>query len=480
MAVNYGSIAEKIMRFIQGNGLQVQMYDASNGKSVGDPTVARYFYVEEPNMMVFLDDSTNELKFHIGEGVDIDRPMVDKMIKNLRNLARENILDFDIREFGKQITPKNYAYKIEQNKEQAMSDFVSEGLSPLEGSTRTSRQTLENARLVVKHRKPVNEEQRGARSRNISAIFIENAEGERFKYPFIHLNGARAMARHVAHGGVPSDMVGEAIVELSSNLSKLKEFMNIVNKQNLVNESNRAIVSNVKLKMESIKESIKRIQGNKGYAAFVESIALNENSEEVEISEETVNDYVSKFTKTTFEESLKDILPLVHKVNEEEYENRRAGLADRVMKIITMKDKEGNPVNKITFPKTATAFDMDKIKNQYREPKNDAESRQQKFDKFAAEIADLSDRVIVDSTDDKKRKNKGHDRAAEIAMFLGDVAEKIRTNPKAVAKEDTQIIAYLMKIAKKPVQEDVAERVSVDQKIDMMIAEAFSSFNKFD
>ena len=50
--------------------------------------------------------------------------------------------------------------------------------------------------------RPVNEEQRGARSRNISSIFVENAEGERFKYPYKHLNGARAMARHVSHGGV--------------------------------------------------------------------------------------------------------------------------------------------------------------------------------------------------------------------------------------------------------------------------------------
>ena len=71
------------------------------------------------------------------------------------------------------------------------------------------------------------------------------------------------MARHVSHGGVPSDMVGEAIIELSSNLAKLKEFMNIINKSNLINESNRSVILNVKRRVESIKESIKRIQGAK-------------------------------------------------------------------------------------------------------------------------------------------------------------------------------------------------------------------------
>ena len=41
-------------------------------------------------------------------------------------------------------------------------------------------------------------------------------------------------------------MVGEAIIEMSDNLARLKEFMNLVNKQDLVNETNRADVWNVK------------------------------------------------------------------------------------------------------------------------------------------------------------------------------------------------------------------------------------------
>ena len=280
MAINYNSIAEKTMKIIQGYGFQVKMFDSSNGKSVADPSEARYFYVEDPNLMVHLQDDSEEIKLHLGETTDIDDERISRLIKTMRTIARTNMIDFDIRTFGKHIEPKNYAYEIEKNKEQTMSDVFNEGLSPLSGSSRTSRQTLENVKLIVKHRNPVNEEQRGSRSRNISAIFIENADGERFKYPHKHLNGARAMARHVAHGGVPSDMVGEAIVEHSTNLSKLKEFMNVVNKQGLVNENNRSIVANVKQKMESIKESIKRIQGTKGYTSFVESLALNEAGNE--------------------------------------------------------------------------------------------------------------------------------------------------------------------------------------------------------
>ena len=478
MAVNYSTIAEKIMRYIQGNGLSLKMFDSENGKSVSNPDDARFFYIDEPNMMVSIDESSKEVKLHFGEGVDIDKPKAEKIMNSLKNLSREYMLDFDVRSFGKHIEPKNYAYKLDKNKEQTMSDVFNEGMSKLEGSSRTSRQTLENVRLIVKHRAPVNEEQRGARSRNISSIFVENAEGERFKYPFKHLNGARAMARHVAHGGVPSDMVGESIIELSSNLSKLKEFMNVVNRQSLVNENNRSVVLNVKRRMESIKESIKRIQGAKGYQAFVEKLAINETEENKsnEITEDTVDNYVKKFTKTTFEESLRDVLPLIHRVNEEEMEDNRLNQIQSVMSIITSKDKKtGEKMNRIYFPTRTDGFDFDKIKKQYREPTSKEEAEEQKKMKLALQVDDLAHRVDVDAKDDKKRKNKGHDRAAELSNFLGDVADDIR-NGTNLSKDKLKLAGYLMKLSKTATEGEQVVKQNIEEQFDSMLAEAFDKF----
>ena len=466
MAINYNSIAEKTMRIIQGYGFQVKMFDSSNGKSVADPSEARYFYVEDPNLMVHLQDDSEEIKLHLGETTDIDDERISRLIKTMRTIARTNMIDFDIRTFGKHIEPKNYAYEIEKNKEQTMSDVFNEGLTPLSGSSRTSRQTLENVKLIVKHRNPVNEEQRGSRSRNISAIFIENADGERFKYPHKHLNGARAMARHVAHGGVPSDMVGEAIVEHSTNLSKLKEFMNIVNKQGLVNESNRSIVANVKQKMESIKESIKRIQGTKGYTSFVESMALNEKNQEEELAEDTVNDYVSKFTKSTFEESLKDILPLVHRVNEEETENNRAVQTQRVASIIE------SETNTISFrQKSVEAVEVGAVK------KTDEEVLpESKLETMAQQFNDLAETVDVDTTEDTRRKNKGHDRAAQLTSFLNNFATSMRNDPQSLDEQDVKLAGQLLKLSKQTV-EHVEENTTLDAKFDAMLGEAFAGFD---
>ena len=478
MAINLDNIATKVMKLMQGSGLQMKMFDATEGKSVATPDNARYFYVKEPNMMVHIDDSTRELKFHIGEDIDIDNPDINNMMKQLKTMARTNMLDFDIRSFGKHIEPKNYTYKIEQNKEQTMTDNVNEGMGPLSGSSKTSRQTLENVRLIVKHQKAVNEEQRGARSRNISSLFVENADGERFKYPFKHLNGARAMARHVSTGGVPSDVVGESIVELSSNLAKLKEFMNVVNKQKLVNESNRSVVSNVKRSMNAIKESIKRIQGARGYASFVEGIALKEESESPsEITEDTINSYVKKFTKSTFEESLKDIIPLVHKVNEEETINRRDNQVDRVKEIMSATVKKtGEKVNTISFGDSRDPeYDYSQIKKQYAEPRTPEEASQRKVDMIAMTFDDLSDRVVVDTLLDKKQKKKGHDLAAEISFFLTDIANDIRANPAGVDKEEIKVAGHLLKMSKMSVEK--VEPKSADTQISEMLEEAFSKFD---
>ena len=470
MAINFKDTAEKIMRILQGNGLSPKLFSNTDGKSVAVPEEARYFYIQNPNIMIFLDDESSEIKFHIGEDVDIDTPSVSKLIKLVKNLARSNLMDFDIRTFGKHIEPKNYVFNIEKNKEQEMNDVLGEGLSPLEGSTKTSRQTLENVRLIIRHKKPVNEEQRGSRSRNISAIFVENSDGERFKYPHKHLSGARAMARHVSNGGVPSDMVGEAIIEQTTTLVKLKEFINIVNKQGLVNEANRDVVLNVKRQIESVKENINRIQGPKGYVSFVESLALNEVDESEEITEETVNDYVKKFTKSSFEEKLTDILPLIHRANTVESKKQKVNQVDRVKNILQAYNEDGSVVNNITF--NPSTLDMNNIKKTELDENSDTPSLSQTF-------ADLANRIQVESCDDNRRHDRSNDRAAELSIFLRNIAEQVKTAPQTIERDALELGARLVKMSNSDIANNVVE-TTIEDKMDDMLSEAFKSFNNFD
>ena len=164
MAVNYSSVAEKIFRVLNGAGLQLKMYDNQEGSEVANPELARFFYVQKPNIMVNLDDKNAEVKMHKGPA---DIGEIQKIIDLLRNTAKTNLLDFDLREFGREIKPKNYAFRLNTN---TMKDITTESYTSLAGTTKTSSQNLEGAKLLIKHRKPVNEEVPGSRSRNIKGL----------------------------------------------------------------------------------------------------------------------------------------------------------------------------------------------------------------------------------------------------------------------------------------------------------------------
>ena len=206
MAVDFNTVSNKIFKIIKGSGHEVMMYDSSTGNETVNPEESRYFYVKMPNYMIHLDAENSEIKLH--KGSEKTQENVKGIINNIKHIAKSYMLDFDHRIFGKELKPKNYAFKIDQSKEDTMTDIQTEGYTPLQGSTKTSEQKLEGVKVIVRHSKPIDENSRGARSRNISGIFVETSEGERFKYPHVHLNGARAMARHVAEGGKPHDELG--------------------------------------------------------------------------------------------------------------------------------------------------------------------------------------------------------------------------------------------------------------------------------
>lgn len=174
---------------------------------------------------------------------------------------------------------------------------VMEGFGYMTGSSKTSYQPLDNVKIVVKHRKPVNEESRGARSRNIHSIYIQRGE-EKFKMNENNLKAARAMARHLNMGGEVFDSVGEAINEMAEEQRKLKEFVSYVRRAKLINEENSEYVELARENMNYIKTTLEKLAGAKTYANAVESIDDYRN---IEILEDDL-DLESKFTETHFDD----------------------------------------------------------------------------------------------------------------------------------------------------------------------------------
>lgn len=198
---------------------------------------------------------------------------------------------------------KVYLDRVAKNKPSLMAqkESVTEAsLGRMTGSRKSSYQPLaDSVKIIVRHNKDVNEEVRGARSRNIHSILIQRGE-EKFKMAENNLQAARAMARHLHNGGETFDEIGEAITDMSKEFGKLKEFIGYVRKAKLVNEENQEFVTLAIENINNIKTTFKRLSGVKSYANAVESVKDYNN---VELLQDDI-DLESKFTETHFDDKV--------------------------------------------------------------------------------------------------------------------------------------------------------------------------------
>lgn len=283
MAVNYDTVADRLFDQIKGFGYNLANFDGDN-KPTKNAAKTRKFYSLDDKFIVELSEKENVIKIKFGENTD--RTKLDKLIKTIKGgIAKKFLIGVDVMPYtGRDIELKNA---------EAM---VSESLGPSTGSVKTSYQQTEGAKLIIRHNKPVNEEIRGSRSRNIQALFIENAMGERFRYPHTHLAGARTMTQHVAEGGTPYDEVGQKIIGLSEERAQLMRVGHYI-KSNGLQEQAGDIGFVVQQRLSEIKQILGRYN--------VESI-MRDVSEADDASVESLKE---KLTKNVFDESIGDMLP---------------------------------------------------------------------------------------------------------------------------------------------------------------------------
>ena len=296
-------IANEIFKILKGSGVSVQLY-TDEGENTVDPDNARRFYLKDLGSMVNLDetDSNREIRVSVNRNTNLDE-FKDTLFQ-IKNLANRSIIEYTLKSFTKKIEPKDQDYQAQKVRDMK----IEEGISPAYGTSKSSYQKLESAKLIIKHTKAVNEESRGSRSRNINAIYIENADGERFKMPTNNLAGGRAMLRHVKEGGEFADAFGKHIQEQTVELKRLKEFANYSKRNNLVNEDTAEIVEAVSQRISTIRESINKLKGCKCYNETKEKF----EAKEVKINETDRTKLRNQFTVRTFDESLDDALPYVN------------------------------------------------------------------------------------------------------------------------------------------------------------------------
>jgi len=310
------NIAEDLFNKIRGRFPSVTIGD-QDGKITNDPLVARFFdfdYKEGDRNVGKVSISISEEKLSIMysnsfvENEDtVTRQNWYDFLKELRVFARKRLLQFDTRDITKSnLDKRDYKFLAQQ---QGGETTMSE--SKMYGTSKQSYQNIGNARLSIKHTETVNQEIAAGRTQKIGAIYVENADGERFKYPYKHLNGARAMARHVAEGGKPYDDFGKHITSLSEELANLRKFKTYMNRSSVMAESLAEYADVIAERLNTIKKTVASLQKETYYKEAVSSY-------EVPVMEDVPSDvaenWIEQLTIKQFNEDLKDVFPFVYKL----------------------------------------------------------------------------------------------------------------------------------------------------------------------
>ena len=409
-----------------------------NGAATADPNKAVFFEFEFQedadtfgSVSISLADGENMKVYYNRDLVSkIDEDSRDEwyaFLKELKDFAVEHQLRFDVRDITKSnLTKQDYQNLADTNKT-VNTDEMSEELARItklagvtEGLTGTAKRSYENldkTKLIIRHKGKVDETVPGARSRQIQSLYIENEDGERFKYPMTHLAGARAMMRHVANGGRPHDEFGQHIVSTSEDIAKLNSFSRYVTNKDQLNDNAGDIIEQTKLKLENLRGYMKSLSNQTHYENASKDF---KTSEEQILDDETVNKLREKFTMTNLDSRVEDAFPIINKVMAEFEKTKEAEQVNEL-------EPDAEPID---APVQAPVDHGAVVQSFLNDPeqklvlrKDDSADKMLKVTKFTNKNTMLSS-ILSDIASRLLTKSGEEDRVANFASRVADEMEQ--------------------------------------------------------
>ena len=326
-------ISQDLFDKIRSRFQNLEMGDETGAVTI-DPAHARFFdfdFVAEGNNLGRVSISLNDLgslKVYYSQGITENQEDPAKkywynFLKEMRFFAMRRLLRFDTRDIAKTNLDKNdfqHLATTQGPKEEPEMKTMNESRWNNRSTKKTSRAVKGRTEVIVRHNSAVDEMYPGARSqkKNIKAIFIQNADGERFKYPFIHPAGAFAMAQHVDHGGVPHDAAGKAIIKMSEDIAQLQEFQRKVHSSTLHDDAT-GITERAIGRLQELKSRVEALGKRHHYEAWVAEMNGQPTAGDdiMELDAVTMEQYKQAFTQTSFQEELAGYFPLLHRIMSE-------------------------------------------------------------------------------------------------------------------------------------------------------------------
>lgn len=263
--ISLDSASTEVFRILRSYDYTVKMYD-DDGNQVYEPDDARRFFASPENLLVSLVDGGDDKSIRLIIGSNTEYADVLGLNQTLRSTATKYNMLFQLKRRAHVLTVQDFATRASVTESQG--DITMDLLEGMYGTTKSSYLKLENAKMIVRHSKKIDENIVGSRGRHIEAIFVENAQGERFLFPTRQMSPARAMTQHVNQGGSWADAIGSQINRMAQDYSALATGSSYIGSHAMsLSESAMGLRENIRESMRDMRKCFERLSRSGGYAA---------------------------------------------------------------------------------------------------------------------------------------------------------------------------------------------------------------------
>ena len=255
-------------------------------------------------VVVMLGDE-NDMEIYFGDNIGRGMEAEDKkewfdFLYQLRMFAKRNLMTFGLKNLNR------LRYSMQGQA------AIKEGLfESWQGKKDLSWNAgVNESRLMIKHKRALGEGE--ARFRYVESLFIETAEGERYKLPFRNLTAGKAMLEHVRNGGRPYDVRGQHIAEIVQELAVLSRFRR-ANAGKLLEGDTAVLVEQTNEYYENARRTLKSLTTRSGYHNYFESW----NPESVTEQEVVIEGIKHLFVTQSIDHRIEEALPILARIQQQ-------------------------------------------------------------------------------------------------------------------------------------------------------------------
>jgi hypothetical protein len=312
MPKNTESLNRTLFELLHSKGLDPTMLSTS-GKEIPTPEEAEVFQFnfikdeEDYGTVTISIDGLHKLTIYFSDEVansekeesESDDVSWYQLLNQLKRFSQKYQLSFELRNVS------NLKHDMAKREYMKKKESIAEGYYPM-GKKASYSDAVPSVKIVLQHSRQIEEGEQ--RYRNVERIFLENEQGERFLAPTIRPGIARVYARHIAEGGMPHDDRWNHIGSLCEEYSKMAGFVRATRNGQFTESTQKLIAEGIN-HYQSLRESLGRLAGHRGYNAYFESWSPPLMEDESDMS--NINEL---FVQETVDPRIENVMPILSKL----------------------------------------------------------------------------------------------------------------------------------------------------------------------